>query len=153
MLKVLIISCIFLLNLNASYIQIDKENIFTVSLKNKNFDDLYIKLKDEINFRSFVIIKELNLAHASNNVAKALKKQEVLSNGKNILMCKASFVLKMLEDNIENITYCPLSISIYEKNSNIFISHRKYPKLNKESKIAQQINKQLKQIILKTINP
>ena len=43
--------------LNANYEIEDKKNIFTIKIKDKDFKTLYAKLKDEINFESFVKIK------------------------------------------------------------------------------------------------
>ena len=98
---------LFTLNIvNASYDIIDKENIFIVKIKNSNFKTLYVNLKDEINFQSFTIVHELNLSKSTSFVAEALNKNKILKNGTNILICKSSFTLEMIEENIENISYC-----------------------------------------------
>ena len=116
----------FTLNIvNASYDIIDKENIFIMKIKNSNFKTLYVNLKDEINFQSFTIVHELNLSKSTSFVAEALNKNKILKNGTNILICKSSFTLEMIEENIENISYCPMIISVYEDDKYVYISHKK----------------------------
>ena len=124
---------LFTLNIvNASYDIIDKENIFIVKIKNSNFKTLYVNLKDEINFQSFTIVHELNLSKSTSFVAEALNKNKILKNGTNILICKSSFTLEMIEENIENISYCPMIISVYEDDKYVYISHKKYKSFNKD---------------------
>ena len=143
---------LFTLNIvNASYDIIDKENIFIVKIKNSNFKTLYVNLKDEINFQSFTIVHELNLSKSTSFVAEALNKNKILKNGTNILICKSSFTLEMIEENIENISYCPMIISVYEDDKYVYISHKKYKSFNKDEKIAGKINETLKDLILKSL--
>ena len=143
---------LFTLNIvNASYDIIDKENIFIVKIKNSNFKTLYVNLKDEINFQSFTIVHELNLSKSTSFVAEALNKNKILKNGTNILICKSSFTLEMIEENIENISYCPMIISVYEDDKYVYISHKKYKSFNKDEKIAGKINETLKNLILKSL--
>jgi hypothetical protein len=142
----------FTLNIvNASYDIIDKENIFIMKIKNSNFKTLYVNLKDEINFQSFTIVHELNLSKSTSFVAEALNKNKILKNGTNILICKSSFTLEMIEENIENISYCPMIISVYEDDKYVYISHKKYKSFNKDEKIAGKINETLKNLILKSL--
>ena len=142
----------FTLNIvNASYDIIDKENIFIMKIKNSNFKTLYVNLKDEINFQSFTIVHELNLSKSTSFVAEALNKNKILKNGTNIMICKSSFTLEMIEENIENISYCPMIISVYEDDKYVYISHKKYKSFNKDEKIAGKINETLKNLILKSL--
>jgi len=124
---------------------------FFLITSNTSFQNKFVNLKDEIIHNSFIIVHEINLANSTNNIANVLKKKEVLVNGKTLLICKGSFALQMLEENISNITYCPLAISTYEKNETVFISFRKYKSFNKEDKIANKINTQLKKLILDSL--
>jgi len=135
----------------ASYEIIDAKNIYTVKIENASFQNKFVNLKDEIIHNSFVIVHELNLANSTNIISKVLKKKKVLVNGKTLLICKGSFALQMLEENISNITYCPLAISTYEKDETIFISFRKYKSFNKNDTIANKINEQLKKLILDSL--
>lgn len=147
---------LYLLILFTSYLNayeiIDKDNIFTVKIKNSAFEKVYVNLKDEINFESFVIIHELNLAKSTANVAQALDKKPILKNGINILICKSSFTLQMHEENIENITYCPMIISVYEDKNFCYISYKKYHSFKKGDTIASQINEKLKNLILQSLD-
>ena len=153
MIKILL--TIFLLSsfLRANYEIIENENIFLIKTDNKDFQESLLKLKDEINFEGFVIVCELNLAKSTNEVAVVLGKDTVLKNGINLGICKSSFTFQMLEENINNINYCPLGISVYEnKNNEIFISYKKYKTFKSGDKIADKINEVLKSLIIKSLD-
>lgn len=152
MIKIISALILSICTLSAQYEIIDKPNVFTVKIENETFDELYANLKSEINFQSFIIVHELNLAKSTAN-AEALEKTAVVKNGINILICKSSFTLQMHEENIENMTFCPMVISVYEdKKENRFISYRKYHPLKKGDKIPDEINQKLKDIILKSLD-
>jgi len=145
---------LFLLTTNfiyASYSIIEKENIFTVKLKDYDFNTLYLNLKNEINFESFIIVHELNLAKSTENIFQSLGKKNILKNGINILLCKTSFTAQMHQENIENITYCPMIISIYEDNNFCYISYKKYKTFKDTDMIANKINEKLKNLILNSL--
>lgn len=153
MIKILL--TIFLLSsfLRANYEIIENENIFMIKTDNRDFQENLLKLKDEINFEGFVIVYELNLAKSTNEVAEVFGKNGVLKNGINLGICKSSFTLQMVEENINNINYCPLGLSVYEnKNNEIFISYKKYKTFRNSDKIADKINDVLKSLILKSLD-
>ena len=147
---------LYLLILFASYLNayeiIDKDNIFTVKIKNSTFEKVYVNLKDEINFECFVIVHELNLEKSTASVAQALENKPIIKNGINILICKSSFTLQMHEENIENITYCPMIISVYEDKNFCYISYKKYHSFKKGDTIASLINEKLKNLILQSLD-
>jgi len=149
--KIFILFYIFISSSYASYETLDTQYIYTIKMKNASFENTFIRLKNEIVHNSYVIINELNLAKSTNTIAKVLDKKEPLSKGKTLLICKGTFALQMLEENISNITYCPLAISVYEKNLNTFISFRKYKSFTANDTIANQINNQLKEVILNSL--
>lgn len=153
MIKILL--TIFLLSsfLRANYEIIENENIFLIKTDNRDFQESLLKLKDEINFEGFTIVYELNLAKSTNEVAELLGKNGVLKNGINLGICKSSFTLQMIEENINNINYCPLGLSVYEnKNNEIFISYKKYKTFKSGDKIADKINEVLKSLIIKSLD-
>jgi uncharacterized protein (DUF302 family) len=153
MIKILL--TIFLLSsfLRANYEIIENENILIIKIDNRNFQESLLKLKDEINFEGFTIVYELNLAKSTNEVAELLGKNGVLKNGINLGICKSSFTLQMIEENINNINYCPLGLSVYEnKNNEIFISYKKYKTFKSGDKIADKINEVLKSLIFKSLD-
>ncbi len=136
----------------ASYEIVENENIFMLKMNNTNFQEILLKLKDEINFEGFTIVYELNLAKSTNEVAVLLEKNGVLKEGINLGICKSSFTLQMVEENINNINYCPLGISVYQnKNNEIFISYKKYKAFKNGDKIALKINDVLKDLIFKSL--
>lgn len=145
---------LFLLSsfLKANYKIVENENIFILKLDNKDFQESLLRLKDEINFEGFTIVYELNLAKSTNEVAVLLDKKGVLKEGINLGICKSSFTLQMVEENINNINYCPLGISVYQnKNNEIFISYKKYKTFKNGDKIADKINEVLKNLIFKSL--
>ena len=153
MIKILL--AIFLLSsfLRANYEIIENENIFMIKTVNRDFQESLLKLKDEINFEGFTIVYELNLAKSTNEVAVVLEKNGVLKNGINLGICKSSFTFQMIEENINNINYCPLGISVYEnKNNEIFISYKKYKTFKSGDKIADKINEVLKSLIIQSLD-
>lgn len=153
MIKFILFLSILFSSLEANYDIEENEDSFILKIKNKEFKILYSNLKDEINFQSFTIVNELNLAKSTKNVALTLEKEPILENGINILICKSSFTLEMLEENFHNINYCPLGISIYQnKNNETFISYKKYKTFKNGDKIAPKINEILKNLIFKSLN-
>ena len=139
--------------LKANYEIIENENLFLVKTENKSFQENLLNLKDEINFQGFTIVYELNLAKTTNELATLLEKKGVLKEGINLGICKSSFTLQMVEENFNNINYCPLGISVYQnsKNEN-FISYKKYKAFKSGDKIADKINEVLKGLILKSLD-
>lgn len=139
--------------LHANYEIIESENLFIVKTNNTDFETNLTNLKNEINFESFVTIYEINVAKSTNETAFALSKNGVLEKGINLGVCKASFALQMLEENFNNINYCPLGISVYQNSKNeIFISFKKYKALKNGDKIADKINESLKDLIIKSLD-
>lgn len=100
-----------------------------------------------------MIVYELNLAKSTNEVAVLLEKKGVLKEGINLGICKSSFTLQMVEENPNNINYCPLGLSVYQnsKNEN-FISYKKYKAFKSGDKIADKINELLKSLIIKSLD-
>ena len=150
-----IILTIFLLIsfLRANYEIIENENLFIVKTNNTDFETNLTNLKNEINFESFVTVYEINVAKSTNDVASTLSKKEVLEKGINLGICKASFTLQMLEENYNNINYCPLGLSVYQNNKNEnFVSYKKYKAFKNGDKIADKINESLKNLIIKSLD-
>ena len=137
--------------LKANYEIIENENLFLVKTPNKSFQENLLNLKDEINFQGFTIVYELNLAKTTNELAVLLEKKEILQEGINLGLCKSSFTLQMIEENYNNINYCPLAISIYKKNNENYISYKFYKPFKKDDGIANKINETLKNLIIKSV--
>ena len=153
MIKILLSIFLLCSFLKANYEIIENENIFIIKTDNRTFQENLLNLKDEINFEGFTIVYELNLAKATNEVAVLLEKKGVLKEGINLGICKSSFTLQMLEENPNNINYCPLGLSVYQnsKNEN-FISYKKYKAFKSGDKIADKINEVLKSLIIKSLD-
>ena len=150
--KIFLLTFVFLSFLKANYEIIESENLFVVKVDKVNFDEKLLSLKDEINFEGFTIVYELNLEKATNEVAVLLEKKGVLEKGINLGICKSSFTFEMVEENFNNINYCPLGISIYKNSDNsIYVSYKKYKAFKDGDKIANTINETLKNLILKSL--
>ena len=153
MMKTLLFIFLSISFLHANYEIIESENLFIVKTNNTDFETNLTNLRNEINFESFVTIYEINVAKSTNETAFALSKNGVLEKGINLGVCKASFALQMLEENFNNINYCPLGISVYQNSKNeIFISFKKYKALKNGDKIADKINESLKDLIIKSLD-
>ena len=152
MIKIILLFITLFCFIEANYKIVENENIFILKVDNKDFQESLLRLKDEINFEGFTIVYELNLAKSTNEIAFLLDKKGVLKEGINLGICKSSFTLQMVEENINNINYCPLGISVYQnKNNEIFISYKKYKTLKNGDKIASKINEVLKNLIFKSL--
>lgn len=153
MMKIILTIFLLISFLRANYEIIESENLFIVKTNNTDFETNLTNLKNEINFESFVTVYEINVAKSTNDVASTLSKNGVLKKGINLGICKASFALQMLEENYNNINYCPLGLSVYQnsKNEN-FISYKKYKALKNGDKIADKINESLKNLIIKSLD-
>ena len=138
------------LKLNA-YETTDTNEIWTVNTQT-NFKDSYLNLKNEIIHNGFVIVHELDLAKSTGKVAEAFDKEAVFKKAKNLMICKSSLTLQMHEENIDNVTYCPMVISVYEYNNESFISYRKYHKYKSNDVISDKINSLLKETILRSLD-
>ena len=153
MMKTLLFIFLSISFLHASYEIIESENLFIVKTNNTDFEINLTNLKNEINFESFVTVYEINVAKSTNDVASTLSKNGVLEKGINLGICKASFALQMLEENYNNINYCPLGLSVYQNNKNEnFISYKKYKAFKNGDKIADKINESLKNLIIKSLD-
>ena len=153
MIKIILLFSTLFCFIEANYEIIENENIFLIKTDNRDFQKNLLKLKDEINFEGFTIVYELNLAKSTNEVADILEKKGVLKEGINLGICKSSFTFQMVEENPNNINYCPLGLSVYQnsKNEN-FISYKKYKAFKSCDKIADKINEVLKSLILKSLD-
>ena len=151
MIKILLSFFLLFSFLKANNETIENENIFIIKAHTKDFQESLLKLKDEINFQGFTIVYELNLAKTTNELATLLEKKDVLKEGINLGICKSSFTLQMVEENFNNINYCPLSISIYGKDNENFISYKFYKPFKKDDQIANKINETLKNLIIKSV--
>lgn len=150
--KMLFLFLLFVNFLNAKYEIVKNKNLFLVKVSNSNFEKDLVNLKDEINFQGFSIVYELNLAKSTNEVATILKKKKILKRGINIGICKSSFTLKMVEENFNNINYCPLAISIYSLDDNTtYISYKYYRNFKFGDEIADKINEKLEKLILNSL--
>ena len=156
MIKILFLLIFSFLFLNAQYKVEKNRNLFLVKITDSHFEKDLSYLKDELTFRGFKIIYELDMAKGNKEIAKILKKPEALYKGVNLGVCKSSFTFEMLEENPHNINYCPLAISVYSPNikndKTTYISYKYYKSFKFGDKIADKINNSLENIILESLD-
>lgn len=153
MIKLIFLILTFFSFIKADYQIIKNDNLFLVEIKDNDFEQVLINLKDEIIFQGFNIVYELDLAKSTNGVAQLLEKKGVLNKGINIGICKSSFTFSMVEENFNNINYCPLGLSVYSiDNKSIFLSYKIYKPFKKGNEISTKINETLKNLIIKSLD-
>lgn len=150
----LIFSLILIISFSNAKYDIEKSrNLFSVKIYNSDFEKSLVNLKDELMYRGFTIVYELNLGKTTNEYSKLLKKRISLKKGINIGVCKSSFTFEMVEENFHNINYCPLAISVYQENpKTTYISYKYYRSFQFGDKISDKINSTLEDIILKSLD-
>lgn len=151
--RILLLLLFSFLSLNAEYTIEKNRNLFLVKISDSSFEKDLVYLKDELTYRGFKIVYELDMAKGNKEIAKLLNKVPTLEKGINLGVCKSSFTFQMQEENYHNINYCPLSISVYSPdNINTYISYKYYKSFEFGDKIADKINDTLKDIILESLD-
>lgn len=114
---------------------------------NEEFKLLVSELKNIIITKGFTLSYESDIGLTAKNVATALDKKSNMKNGVKIGFCKASLTLEFMNENIDNIIFCPLSIALYESNEGKFIAYQKNSPLNENEQIINKINIMIEDII------
>ncbi len=147
---------VLLLSLILSTLLFSKEknnSYIKYKIENNNIETVYMFLKSELLANGYNIVYEGDFAKLTKKVGKLLNKESKLSFGKKIAFCKGSLSFKLLDENIDNIVFCPFSIAVYKekKEAHFYISYINYKALKKDEKIIKQINKDIKRIIEKVV--
>lgn len=151
--RILFLLIFSFLSLKADYTIEKNRNLFLVKINDSSFEKHLAYLKDELTYRGFKIVYELDMAKGNKEIAKLLDKEPTLEKGINLGLCKSSFTFQMQEENYHNINYCPLAISVYSPdNINTYISYKYYKSFKFGDKIADKINDVLKDIILESLD-
>ena len=136
-------------NLNANY---KKEvlNDYVIYEKKGKFNEILFVLLDEIAQNGFTSSYEANIANALKNISSFYKKKPIFTHAKKIGFCRQTLTLEMMEDNPNNLMFCPLSIALYEleNEKNIVKIIYRFSKFeNKESKVLKKVNQEILKII------
>lgn len=141
--KILVFFVLIFINLFANESNLIKQKFDS----NEDFKILVAELKNIIVTKGFTLSYESDIALTSQNVATALEKTSLMKNGVKIGFCKASLTLEFMNENIDNIVFCPLSIALYESDKGKFISYLKNSPLNENEKTINTINNMVEDII------
>jgi len=152
--KILLISIliVFTLNLQASYIKTIKNDYVIYDVKAK-YSDISFTLLDEIEQNGFIFSYRAKIGNALKKISKHYNKKPIFKKAEKIGFCKLSLSLEMMEENPNNLMYCPLSIAMYElkdKKNEVRIIYRLSKNLKKDGKVGKVMDK-VNTLILKMI--
>ena len=137
------------LNLNAEY----KKQVFNdyvIYEKKGKFKEIKFVLLDEIAQNGFTSSYEADIGNAVENISTFYKKEAIFTHAKKIGFCRQTLTLEMMEENPNNLMFCPLSIALYElKNEKdvVKIVYRFAKIENKESKVLKKVNQEILNLI------
>jgi uncharacterized protein (DUF302 family) len=140
---------IFSLNLQAEY----KKTVYpdyVIYKTESTYKEVMFTLIDEINQNGFIQSYRANIGSAVKNISSFYKKDPIFTHAEKIGFCRQTLTLEMMEDNPNNLMFCPLSIAVYElKNEkNIIKVVYKLAKFSKKkSKVLDKVNKEILQLI------
>eukprot|EP00487_Bulimina_marginata_P006866 TRINITY_DN26977_c0_g1_i1.p1 TRINITY_DN26977_c0_g1~~TRINITY_DN26977_c0_g1_i1.p1 ORF type:complete len:114 (-),score=3.91 TRINITY_DN26977_c0_g1_i1:70-411(-) len=99
-------------------------------------------LLDEISQNGFIKSYRADIGNAVKKISSFYKKEAIFRNAEKIGFCRQTLTLEMMEENPNNIIFCPLSIALYELNDekNIVKIVYRFAKIsNKESKVLKNL--------------
>ncbi len=140
---------IFSLNLQAEYKKTIYSNYVIYETKDK-YKEVIFTLIDEISQNGFIQSYRANIGNSVKNISSFYKKEPIFSNAEKIGFCRQTLTFEMMEENPNNLMFCPLSIAIYElKNEkNIVKIVYRFAKISSlESKVLNKVNQEILQLI------
>lgn len=146
---VLFIFLIFSLHLQAEYKKIVYSDYVVYETSGK-YENIIFTLLDEINQNGFISSYRVNIGNAVKNISSFYKKDPIFTKAEKIGFCRQTLTLEMMEENPNNLMFCPLSIAIYElvnKKGTVKIVYRLAEISNKKSNVLQKVNKEILQLI------
>jgi uncharacterized protein (DUF302 family) len=146
---VLFIFIISSLNLQAEYKKTIYPDYVSYETEGK-YRDIMFTLLDEISQNGFISSYRANIGDAVENISSFFKKEPIFTNAEKIGFCRQTLTLEMMEENPNNLMFCPLSIAVYELKSQkniVKIVYRLAKFSNKESKVLEKVNKEILQLI------
>jgi len=133
----------------ADYTKKVYENYVIYEVQGK-YSDIIFTLLDELSQDGFILSYRANIADAMEGLTKFHKRKALFKNAEKIGFCKVSLTLEMMDENPNNLMFCPLSIALYEenkKNSNTKIIYRIEKNLSKDEKIMDKVNSTILRLI------
>lgn len=140
---------IFTLNLQAEY----KKTVHTdyvIYKVNGKYKDIMFTLLDEISQNGFISSYKADIGNAVENISSFYKKEPIFTHAEKIGFCRQTLTLEMMEENPNNLMFCPLSIALYELRNEkdiVKIVYRFAKTFDKESKVLKKVNNQIIELI------
>ena len=137
------------INLYANY---KKElfNDYVIYEKKGKFNEIIFILLDEIAQNGFTSSYEANIGSAVKNISSFYKKEAIFTHAKKIGFCRQTLTLEMMEENPNNLMFCPLSIALYElkDEENVVKIIYRFAKIeNYQSKVLKKVNDEIIKLI------
>ncbi|MDO6827458.1 DUF302 domain-containing protein [Poseidonibacter sp. 1_MG-2023] len=140
---------IFSLNLQAQYKKTIHSDYVIYEVQGR-YSTIMFTLSDEISQNGFISSYKADIGNAVKNISSFYKKEPIFKNAQKIGFCRQTLTLEMMEENPNNLMFCPLSIALYELNNEknlVKIVYRFAKVSNKESKVLEKVNKEILQLI------
>lgn len=135
--------------LSASYNKSVYETHIEYEVEGK-YKDIMFTLLDEINQNGFILSYRANIANAIEGITTFQKREAIFKHAEKIGFCRLSLSLEMMDENPDNLMFCPLSIALYElnkKDSKVKIIYKLEKSLNKNEKVMEKVNATIIQLI------
>jgi len=135
-----------------SYEKIQNTNFVEYRIET-NFEDFVYSLEDEMITNGFILSYRSNIAKVANTSAKYYKKPPVFINAQKLGFCKNSLGYKLLQENKNNIMFCPISIAIYESSAKkIILLYQLAHKIDASDTRVDSLNKTILELFENVIN-
>ena len=137
------------INLQAEYKKNVYDDYVIYETKGKYKEIIFILL-DEINQNGFTSSYKADIGNAVKNISSFYKKEAIFTYAQKIGFCRQTLTLEMMEEDPNNLMFCPLSIALYElKNEKdiVKIIYRFAKTSNKKSNVLKKVNKEILQLI------
>lgn len=134
--KIIFLLCLFFTGvLHAKTIRMETAEYISYRVNDRSFDEVQLRISNELQVNAFNIVFELNIAKALEAVSKSLEKQPLLQNAISIGFCKPSVSYQMVDKSIDTLLYCPLKLVIFQSkdSSEVTVSFLKTPKLSDQA--------------------
>ncbi|MFY9142501.1 hypothetical protein [Sulfuricurvum sp.] len=152
--KIILILALFLNGmLCAESLRSETENSISYRVSDTSFEEVQLRINNELQVNAFNIAYEINIAKALSGVSKSMEHQPLIVKGVGIGFCKPSATYKMVEKSVDVLLYCPFRILIVEtqKSPDITVSFLKNPRIS-EKIDPKELDEMIENIISSALN-
>ena len=110
-------------------------------------------LENEMITDGFILSYRSDIGKVADTNAKYYKKPPLFINAQKLGFCKNSLGYKLLEENKNNILYCPISIAIYESSpQNVILLYQLAHKINIDDTSVDILNQTILELLENVID-